>query len=492
MGLRQPFGLYNIRTALLAFVLAPFLLVMVITAGFSLRQLEQAAEEGMEEEIELIARSIRRPLSYALENGHMETLRRTVTSAGDIGRVYGVYVYDENGERITAQGPSQVQVPDFKAADLASRGSEQSAFEEIDGEAIFSYFMPLSDSGGQINGLLQVTRRGSDFVQQIRAFRTHAIAVLSGSAMLVLLLVWVGYQRAIGRHIQGMGSGMAVVASGDRAHRLANEGPTELRYLAQGINRMLDSIVASEREISTRREREYQLKNQLYQAEKLAAIGRFAAGVAHELGTPLSVADGKAQRALRKLPEEQAPPLREIRQQLQRMERIIRQLMDFARPVTPERREIRLHELVQSSLQQVEGERQKENVTLETRAPTQTCPPLNADRLRLEQALINLLRNGIQASPGGRVRLSWFCADGQAHITVEDDGPGIDETIRSLLLEPFVTTKPVGVGTGLGLAVVNAVITEHGGRIDIGTSELGGARFDLDLPMDRSEPGASE
>ncbi|WP_027330468.1 sensor histidine kinase [Marinimicrobium agarilyticum] len=492
MGTRQPFGLYNIRTALLAFVLAPFLLVMVITAGFSLQQLEQAAEEGMEEEIELIARSIRRPLSYALENGHMETLRRTVTSAGDIGRVYGVYVYDENGERITAQGPSQVQVPDFKAADLASRGSEQSAFEEIDGEAIFSYFMPLSDSGGQINGLLQVTRRGSDFVQQIRAFRTQAIAVLSGSALLVLLLVWVGYQRAIGRHIQGMGSGMALVASGDRGHRLTTQGPTELRYLAQGINRMLDSIVASEREISTRREREYQLKNQLYQAEKLAAIGRFAAGVAHELGTPLSVADGKAQRALRKLPEEQAPPLQDIRQQLQRMERIIRQLMDFARPVTPERREIRLHEMIQSSLQQVEGERQKEGVTLETRPPDQRCPPINADRLRLEQALINLLRNGIQATPGGRVRLSWHCTADQAHLIVEDDGPGIDESIRSQLLEPFVTTKPVGVGTGLGLAVVNAVITEHGGRIDIGTSELGGARFDLDLPLNRSEPGARE
>lgn len=478
----RPFGIYNIRTALLAFVLTPFLLIMVISAGFSLQQLEQAAEKGMEEDIELIARSIRRPLSYALENGHEETLRRTVTSAGDIGRVYGVYVYDREGQRITAQGPSNVQVQDIEAADLASQGSEQGAFEEIGGEAVFSYFMPLTDSGGRINGLLQVTRRGSDFVRQIREFRARAVGVLSGSALLVLLLVWIGYQRAIGRHIQAMGQSMAQVAGGNRDHRLEALGPTELRFLAEGINRMLDSIVASEREISARREKEYELKNQLHQNEKLAAIGRFAAGVAHELGTPLSVADGKAQRALRRTSDEESQPLHDIRQQLQRMERIIRQLMDFARPVTPERKEVRLADLIQSSLQQVEGERERQDVHIETRGDTQ-CPALPADRLRLEQALINLLRNAVQATPGGQVRLTWNGSPDGVLLTVEDNGPGIDAKVRNQLLEPFVTTKPVGVGTGLGLAVVNAVVTEHQGQIDVGESELGGARFQLFLPF---------
>jgi len=296
MGPSKPFGLYNIRTALLIFVLTPFLVVMIISAGFSLHQLEQTAEEGLEDEIELIARSIRRPLSYALEQGHEETLRRTVTSAGDIGRVYGVYVYDRDGNRITAQGPSKVQVQDIEAANLATEGAEGGAFEEVEGEAVFSYFMPLIDSGGRIIGLLQVTRRGSDFVQQIREFRTRAIAVLAGSALLVLIMVWIGYQLAIGRHIKSMGQSMAEVASGDRDHRLDGQGPTELKFLSEGINRMLDSIVDSEREISARREREYELKAQLHHTEKLAAIGRFAAGVAHELGTPLSVADGKAKK----------------------------------------------------------------------------------------------------------------------------------------------------------------------------------------------------
>jgi len=474
-------GLYNIRTALLVFVLVPFLLIIIVTAGLSLRQLEQAAEADMEEDIALIARAIKRPLSYALENGHEETLRRTVTSAGDIGRVYGVYVYDRHGKRITAQGPSEVQVQDIEAADLASRGSEQGGFEDVGGEAVFSYFMPLSDRGGRINGLLQVTRRGSDFVQQIRQFRTRAIGVLAGSALLVLVIVWIGYQRAIGRHIQAMGHSLSRLASGQREQRLSPQGPTELRFLAQGINRMLDSIAASEAEISARREREQELKAQLYQSEKLAAIGRFAAGVAHELGTPLSVADGKAQRALRRAPEQEAQPLNEIRQQLYRMERIIRQLMNFARPLEPEKRAVRIQDLAQSSLQQVDQERQQQQVAIELSGP-EDCPALEGDRLRLEQALINLLRNAVQANPGGRVRLSWRCSPEQVELCVEDQGPGIDPSVEAQLLEPFVTTKPPGAGTGLGLAVVNAVVTEHGGRIIIGRSDLGGARFQLTLP----------
>lgn len=481
MSFNKLIGLYNIRTALLVFVLAPFLLIIIVTAGLSLRQLEQAAEADMEEDIALIARAIKRPLSYALENGHEETLRHTVTSAGDIGRVYGVYVYDRHGKRITAQGPSAVQVQDIKAADLASRGSEQGGFEEVGGEAVFSYFMPLSDSGGRINGLLQVTRRGSDFVQQIRQFRTRAIGVLAGSALLVLVIVWIGYQRAIGRHIQAMGQSLSRLASGQREQRLNPQGPTELRFLAQGINRMLDSIAASEAEISDRQEREQALKTELYQSEKLAAIGRFAAGVAHELGTPLSVADGKAQRALRRAPEQEAQPLNEIRQQLYRMERIIRQLMNFARPLEPEKRAVRIQDLAQSSLQQVDQERQQQQVAVELSGP-EDCPALEGDRLRLEQALINLLRNAVQANPGGRVRLSWRCSPEQMELCVEDQGPGIDPSVEAQLLEPFVTTKPPGAGTGLGLAVVNAVVTEHGGRITIGRSDLGGARFLLTMP----------
>src|SRR5690625_3135834 len=115
--------------SIVIFVLVPFLLVMVISAGFSLHRLEKAAATGMQDDIELIARSIHRPLSHALEHDLQLTLRRTVSSAGEIGRVYGVYVYDRDGKRITAEGPSKIQVRDIEAATLVTEGSEQAALD---------------------------------------------------------------------------------------------------------------------------------------------------------------------------------------------------------------------------------------------------------------------------------------------------------------------------------------------------------------------------
>jgi len=481
-------SLSNIRAALLIFVLLPFLVIIIVGGGYSLHRLELDAKARMEEEIELIARAIRLPLSHALQHGHSATLQRTVTSIFDIDKVYAVYVYDKDGKRISVSGSSKAQVEDTEAVDLAVKGNERSEFDEVGGEQMFSYFLPLSDSGGRINGLLQVTRRGSDFSHHIDQFRVRAIGMLGLSTLLVIILVWVGYQRSVGRHIHRMREDMQTVAEGDLYHRVAVDGPSELRFLAQGFNTMLDSIQASEQELRARREQEYALKAQLQQAEKLAAIGHFAAGVAHELGTPLSVADGKAQRGLRHAEGKTAEAFTQIRQQLQRMERIIRQLMDFARPVKRVLAQIRVSDLVQSSLAQVEPERQAHQVEITVKNEAEDLY-VSGNRLRLEQAVINLLRNAIQAtSTAGDVRLTWHTeVEGWLALTIEDDGPGIDEQHLPHLLEPFFTTKAVGVGTGLGLAVVNAVMSEHGGRIDIGRSDLGGALFRLWLPLLQKE-----
>lgn len=473
-------ALYNIRATLLVFVLLPFLFIILTTGWYGLYRLEADAKASMEEEIELLARAIRLPLSHALQHGHTGTLKRSVHSIFDIDKVYAVYVYDKDGKRISTSGSSKAKVPDREAMDLANKGDEQGEFDEVGGEELFSYFLPLSDAGERSIGLLQVTRRGSDFSRQIDEFRVRAIGMLLLTTILVVALVWVGYQRAVGRHILRMREDMELIARGDISHRVAVDGPSEIRFLARGFNNMLDSIVASEQELRARREREYDLKSRLQQTEKLAAIGRFAAGVAHELGTPLSVADGKAQRELRHADERSSGVLTQIRHQLHRMERIIRQLMDFARPVKPLACDVKAIDLLQSSLAQVDMERKEQQVQINL-IGTDTSLCVQGDRLRLEQALINLLRNAIQARPANEVRVNWYASQpGWLVFTVEDNGPGIAAGDIEHLLEPFFTTK--AIGTGLGLAVVDAVATEHGGRVEVGHSELGGAMFSLHLP----------
>ncbi|WP_235989141.1 sensor histidine kinase, partial [Pseudomonas lopnurensis] len=125
-------------------------------------------------------------------------------------------------------------------------------------------------------------------------------------------------------------------------------------------------------------------------------------------------------------------------------------------------------------------------VALELRAPPRTLY-CRVDPPRFEQALTNLLRNAAQASPGGRVRLSWWRQADELLLQVEDDGPGIADTHRGALFEPFFTTKPVGEGSGLGLAVAHGVVGECGGRIELVEGSLPGAAFRIALPLSEEE-----
>ncbi|HKL48956.1 MAG TPA: ATP-binding protein, partial [Desulfuromonadales bacterium] len=105
---------------------------------------------------------------------------------------------------------------------------------------------------------------------------------------------------------------------------------------------------------------------------------------------------------------------------------------------------------------------------------------LPIDRVRMEQALVNLLRNAVQATGrGGQIQLEWFDSAGEIGFRVADNGPGVAEENHGRLFEPFFTTKPVDQGTGLGLAVAQAAVRDHAGRIEMDRSELGGASFSI-------------
>lgn len=479
-------GLYNVRTALLAFVLLPFLAVAILVGWYSLVNLESKARAGMEKDIELIARAIRLPLSYALEHHDHNMLIRTLSSTREIGRVYGVYVYDRNGQRIAGSGARKALVQNRKAAEIASIGNEQAEFDDAEGESVFSYFVPLTNMSGQINGLLQVSRRGTDFSSDVAEFRRNAIVLMLVSSLLLIFAVYIGYHFALGRHLHSMQNGMRRIASGDFGLRFTPRGPAEVGFLARGVNTMLDGIEAADRELAVQRENEYNLKARLQQSEKMAAIGRLAAGVAHELGTPLSVADGKAQRALRTTVDEPTrETLGDIRQQLARMTNIIRQLMNFARPTAPERRQLNVADTVQMAMAQIEEERAACEVNIQVLAGDSVH--VYGNKLRIEQALINLLRNAVQATaPGGCVQVHWsLIEEGEMlELIVEDDGPGIPPDLEPRLFEPFMTSKVIGEGVGLGLAVVAAVANEHDGQVSVSRSQMGGALFRLVLPLE--------
>jgi len=253
--------------------------------------------------------------------------------------------------------------------------------------------------------------------------------------------------------------------------------------LGASFNHMLNSIQKAEQQLEQQRRAQAKLEQELRRSEKLAAIGRFAAGTAHELGSPLSVISGKVQRSLRNahLDLEHRQVFLTIQNQGLRMQYIIKQLVDFTRS-NPIRYAAAVPSRLAASAAAAVAEEGKANRATISLRGAKDAARIMMDPMRVEQALINLLRNAIQSARGVSVLLSWQQGEEWVCFCVEDNGPGIPMEKRSEIFEPFYTTKQVGQGTGLGLSVVHAVAEEHGGRVEVDDSRMGGACFRLMLP----------
>ncbi|PTL84944.1 nitrogen regulation protein NR(II) [Vitiosangium sp. GDMCC 1.1324] len=218
------------------------------------------------------------------------------------------------------------------------------------------------------------------------------------------------------------------------------------------------------------------LESQLLRAEKLATVGILAAGIAHEIGTPLGVVRGRAEYVLGKLGAQhaQAAGVQVIIEQIDRVSRTIRQLLDFSRVQPALVREVALGPLLRGAQELLHGEAERRKVKVELEVP-EGLPALSADPDQLQQVVLNLALNACDAcEPGGTVRLAAHVeAPGEpgalsgVRVTVRDDGCGIPPESLNRVFDPFFTTKKRGQGTGLGLTMVAQIVRNHGGRIEL-------------------------
>ncbi|SEU29177.1 sensor histidine kinase [Stigmatella erecta] len=234
------------------------------------------------------------------------------------------------------------------------------------------------------------------------------------------------------------------------------------------------------------------LETQLLRAEKLATVGVLAAGIAHEIGTPLGVVRGRAEYVLGKLgaAHPQAAGVGVIVDQIDQVSRTIRQLLDFSRLQPAVARPVALSRLLRDVYELLRLEAERRQVVLELDVP-EGLPLLAADPDQLQQALVNLVLNACDAcSAGGRVHLSATAPDGSSAgawgfvtLLVRDDGCGIPAESRNQVFDPFFTTKKRGQGTGLGLAIVAQIVRNHGGRVELESEPGQGTCFTLLWPV---------
>lgn len=218
-------------------------------------------------------------------------------------------------------------------------------------------------------------------------------------------------------------------------------------------------------------------------ADRLAAVGQLAAGLAHEIRHPLASIEGAVNvLANPASPEDLQIEFRGIiRKECRRLGHLVTELLDFARPREPKFRDLDLAASVDDVVRLARSSLTAANVKIETQLPGDV-PLIEGDEEQIKQVLLNLTMNAAQAMDDSGVITVSARRDGrQVVLVVADDGPGIPEEMRSRVFEPFVTTKESG--TGLGLAVVHQIVSQHGGRIDIETNGARGARFVVRIPI---------
>ena len=225
-------------------------------------------------------------------------------------------------------------------------------------------------------------------------------------------------------------------------------------------------------------------QHQLRQTERLAELGTLASGMAHEIGTPMNVILGRAEHLMQRTTDERVQKgLAIIIAQVERITKIMNQLLTFARRCPLERRSMDLRRTIADCLEVVQERIARHRITIET-VFDDDIPLVYADPDQMSQVLLNLLINALHAMPnGGVLRVTLSRAGGNLELLVADTGHGIAKPDLQKIFNPFFTTKEVGKGTGLGLTVVHGIVQEHGGSIEV-ESELGrGTSFTIILPL---------
>jgi len=308
----------------------------------------------------------------------------------------------------------------------------------------------------------------------------------------------------VGRPLAKLAQKARSIGAGDLSGTLNLRQRDEIGELAREIDAMCGRLVQARSSLAGETEARLRAMEQLRHADRLATVGKLASGIAHEVGTPLGVALVRANMISsgRIGGEEAREGARIIGEQVERIARIIRQLLDFARgqlvrpPGEGARREpVDVAGLVEKTLSLVRPLADKRQLTIDLHAAP-GLPKPRLDEGQIQQVLLNLLVNSIYASdhPGkvmvdvslvnttapadlGGAKGEYLC------LSVADQGVGIPAEVLPRIFEPFFTTKGVGEGAGLGLSVAYGIVREHGGWIDVQSAAREGSRFSIYLPL---------
>ena len=478
----------------MSLVLVVIVVVLSVDGYLSVQREVKLFLSGMKHDAHFVGQAIKGLVVDVWQTSGQERALALIARANNVEhqiRIRWVWLEDQAAGRHAPQAPPAT-------LEAVVQGKEV-CFEHKDetGTDFLYTYVPVRVEAGR-TGALELSEsmsRLSAYAHDsfVRILILAGVILLAATFVLVLASSWL-----IQRPLDQLVKKTRRIGAGDLSGTLQLSGRDELAKLATEINRMCRQI--DEAQEATRSETEQRLAalEQLRHAERLTTLGRLSAGVAHELGTPLNVVAGRAKLitdpAMTR--EEVVESAGIIREQAGRMTKIIQDLLNFARRRRPKKAPADLETIARHVVKMLEPAARKNGVELRI-TTTPALPLITVDEVQMEQVLMNLVMNGIEAMPEGGIVAVKLSKDDRPDevgrrreylvISVTDEGEGIAGGDLHHIFEPFFTRKDVGKGSGLGLSIAHGIVEEHDGWIEVKSEPGKGAAFAVFLPWEEQE-----
>ncbi len=367
---------------------------------------------------------------------------------------------------------------------LASRVALSLTTQNPEGVESLVTYCPFQSEGRK--GAVEISSPLNPVYANTRRTWLMALVTIGASGLLGIAAVMTAGVRWIAEPLGQLTEKMQRVGEGDFSSDLHIRSNDELGQLATAVNQMCKKLQSQQETIQQRTEQKIRTLEQLRHADRLKTVGQLAAGLAHEVGTPLNVISGRASMILsnNQMPHEKVQSnVKTIKSESERISGIIQKLLDFARrsPVSIVHGD--LQEVVAHAVDLIGPLARARDVRIDYSQPPGAAEA-EFDFNQMQQVFMNLIDNAVDASPAGgtvQVRLHSGTAN-TWQVEIQDQGPGMEVAVQEQIFEPFFTTKDVGSGTGLGLSIAHGIVEEHGGQIRFHSQPGQGTTFIVELP----------
>lgn len=489
--------------------------VAVVMAGFGYIRAQQERQRliaELQQEVLVLANAIKLTVEHALRDRQPQDIRELLAEmVRDPNPVGRIRIFDRRLEDISsaiADVAASTLVPQAELEQVLKSGRSIVRYLDIPSRPAAYAILPLKTRRGAIIGVIEVVHVATKVRRQIEEATREQVLRLSVLSLTIALVILLTVRVSIRQPIAQLVRTALAFGRGDLSRRLILRRRDEIGQLASAFNRMAESLQAAQIQIVAEAQARLELERQVQQAQKLAAVGRLASEVAHEIGTPLNIVSGRAEVIQKGLPTDHplSRHVTTILHQIERISGIIRQLLEYTRPRRPTVRPVAVGPILTRTVELLEPLARLRQVNVQAQVPGD-LPPILADPDQLQQVLLNLVTNALDATPpGGQVQLTTDQTTPETPdprprnergrpegpyltLVVSDTGRGMPRDQLEQIFEPFFSTKERRGGTGLGLPIVEDIVRAHRAAIEVQSAEGAGTAVLLRWPVAHAGAG---